>query len=164
MEYGLPPTGGWGVGVDRLTMFLANKWNIKEVLLFPAMKPTPEQADRLQLNKKLQAIANNLNETGSSSSSKLSNNNNALFVGEPILVEGLSSLETIDVNSASGLSQIADQLQGKNFLHNQPSQDDAILFEALRKVYRSSLQSNSIVYGYFNTLSQFHVSVRNSWQ
>jgi len=43
MEYGLPPTGGWGCGVDRLAMFLSNKWNIKEVLLFPAMKPTPEQ-------------------------------------------------------------------------------------------------------------------------
>ena len=39
MEYGLPPTAGWGLGVDRLTMFLTNKWNIKEVLLFPAMKP-----------------------------------------------------------------------------------------------------------------------------
>jgi lysyl-tRNA synthetase class 2 len=31
MEYGLPPTGGWGCGVDRLAMFLSNKWNIKEV-------------------------------------------------------------------------------------------------------------------------------------
>jgi lysyl-tRNA synthetase class 2 len=40
MEYGLPPTGGWGAGVDRLAMFLSNKWNIKEVLLFPAMKPS----------------------------------------------------------------------------------------------------------------------------
>lgn len=39
MEYGLAPTGGWGCGVDRLTMFLSNKFNIKEVLLFPAMKP-----------------------------------------------------------------------------------------------------------------------------
>ncbi|CAK4710629.1 hypothetical protein LEN26_013604 [Aphanomyces euteiches] len=39
MEYGLPPTGGWGCGVDRITMFLTNKFNIKEVLLFPAMKP-----------------------------------------------------------------------------------------------------------------------------
>lgn len=39
MEYGLPPTGGWGAGIDRLTMFLTNKFNIKEVLLFPAMKP-----------------------------------------------------------------------------------------------------------------------------
>ena len=39
LEHGLPPTGGWGCGVDRLAMFLSNKWNIKEVLLFPAMKP-----------------------------------------------------------------------------------------------------------------------------
>jgi len=39
LEYGLPPTGGWGLGVDRLTMLLADKNNIKEVLLFPAMKP-----------------------------------------------------------------------------------------------------------------------------
>jgi lysyl-tRNA synthetase, class II len=42
LEYGLPPTGGWGLGVDRLTMFLSNKCNIKEVLLFPAMKPEQE--------------------------------------------------------------------------------------------------------------------------
>ncbi|XP_041969467.1 lysine--tRNA ligase isoform X2 [Aricia agestis] len=39
LEYGLPPTAGWGVGVDRLTMFLTDSNNIKEVLLFPAMKP-----------------------------------------------------------------------------------------------------------------------------
>ncbi|KAJ2953721.1 hypothetical protein O0L34_g1344 [Tuta absoluta] len=39
LEYGLPPTGGWGVGIDRLTMFLTDANNIKEVLLFPAMKP-----------------------------------------------------------------------------------------------------------------------------
>jgi len=39
MEYGLPPTAGWGLGVDRLTMFLTDSNNIKEVLFFPAMKP-----------------------------------------------------------------------------------------------------------------------------
>lgn len=39
LEYGLPPTGGWGMGIDRLTMFLTDNNNIKEVLLFPAMKP-----------------------------------------------------------------------------------------------------------------------------
>lgn len=39
LEYGLPPTGGWGIGLDRLTMFLTDNNNIKEVLLFPAMKP-----------------------------------------------------------------------------------------------------------------------------
>jgi len=50
MEYGLPPTGGWGLGIDRFTMFLTSNNNIKEVLLFPAMKPqvggsTAKQAD-----------------------------------------------------------------------------------------------------------------------
>lgn len=43
LEYGLPPTGGWGLGIDRLTMFLTDNNNIKEVLMFPAMKPEVQQ-------------------------------------------------------------------------------------------------------------------------
>jgi len=52
LEHGLPPTGGWGLGIDRLTMFLSNKNNIKEVLLFPAMKPTEDQLKIIDSNKK----------------------------------------------------------------------------------------------------------------
>jgi lysyl-tRNA synthetase class 2 len=51
LEHGLPPTGGWGLGIDRLSMFLANKNNIKEVLLFPAMKPTDDQLAIIAANK-----------------------------------------------------------------------------------------------------------------
>jgi lysyl-tRNA synthetase class 2 len=38
LSYGMPPAGGIGVGVDRLTMFLTEEDNIREVLLFPTMK------------------------------------------------------------------------------------------------------------------------------
>ena len=39
LEFGLPPTGGWGCGIDRIAMFLTNRHTIKDVLLFPTMKP-----------------------------------------------------------------------------------------------------------------------------
>lgn len=52
LEHGLPPTAGWGLGIDRLTMFLSNKNNIKEVLLFPAMKPTDDQMAIIAANRR----------------------------------------------------------------------------------------------------------------
>ena len=45
LEYGMPPTSGMGIGMDRLIMFLTNNASIQEVLFFPQMKPEVKQVD-----------------------------------------------------------------------------------------------------------------------
>lgn len=56
LEYGMPPTSGMGIGMDRLVMFLTNNQSIQEVLFFPQMKPEKKAVSLSEEEKLIVAI------------------------------------------------------------------------------------------------------------
>lgn len=151
LEYGLPPTGGWGVGVDRLAMFLSNKWNIKEVLLFPAMKPTQEQADR---NK-------SLHKAPAAAASAPAAVNVVPAEGSSVVAATAGVLAGVDLATPEGLEALRAALAGKIFVHGKPSKDDAAIYSALEHVSAEARLAVPEVHAYFNTIAQFRDAFKN---
>lgn len=56
LEYGMPPTSGIGIGIDRLTMFMTNNASIQEVLFFPQMRPEKKALDLTDNEKAIYEI------------------------------------------------------------------------------------------------------------
>lgn len=137
LEHGLPPTGGFGLGIDRLTMFLSNKNNIKEVLLFPAMKPTDEQMAVIAKNAPKKSVE--------------------------FLPTDMTPFEG-DMTTEDELKLLDAALAGRSFVHGtSPSKDDATLFDKVAKADASLFGALDNLSNWNKLLGMFTPEVRSSW-
>jgi len=156
MEYGLAPTGGWGAGVDRLTMFLSNKCNIKEVLLFPQMKPDDSEAWEKQKASVAAAVGRGGSNPAAAAAAPATN----FGAAQTVQLAG----DDTNVASAAGMEKLNGLLSKSPYLGGAtPSADDASVFTAVSKVNKGALASYASVKSWCDTMSMFTDKVRGSW-
>ncbi|KAL7578334.1 hypothetical protein ACA910_012740 [Epithemia clementina (nom. ined.)] len=148
LEHGLPPTGGFGLGVDRMTMFLTNKNNIKEVLLFPAMKPTDEQ---------LTMIAANPSPAPGAAAAK------PRTTTMMVKVMGVGAYDGVNLGSDEGMKKLEQALDGKSFLSGSPSRADAELLDVVYTLPSEFIAKYPNVNGWVQTCLLFNPNIRASW-
>jgi len=144
LEHGLPPTGGFGLGIDRLTMFLSNKSNIKEVLLFPAMKPTDDQLAMIAANAPKRDVVPGA-------------------VAAPTCVSmGVGEYEGVNIGSTEGMQQLEDKLSGSTWLTGDgPAKLDNDMLAVVMKVPEG--QWTPAVRGWVTGCVVFTPTVRSKW-
>jgi lysyl-tRNA synthetase class 2 len=150
LEHGLPPTGGFGLGVDRLTMFLSNKDNIKEVLLFPAMKPTDEQTKLIAQN------APKKEGLGAPVATAVE--------GSGVTAMGVGKFDGVNVGDQDGMTKLNKALDNKTFLAGDgPSKADAEMLAVVQKVPSSFVAKYPNVNGWVQVCALFTASARKAW-
>ena len=150
-------------------MFLSDKCNIKEVLLYPAMKPEDNEAIEKQRKRVLDARAHDA--PGGTSSSPLqvaaagasAPGSTPAFPPSPPCPATVGGKQ-VDLATPAGLAALASALGSNTYLGGaSPSKEDASVFDAVSKVNKLAVAQYPAVQGWCQTWWLFKPEVRAQW-